>query len=151
MATSCEVLTHWKSSWCWESLGTGGEGDDREWDGWMASPTLRTWVWVNLGLGDGQGGLEYCDSWSHEESDATEQLNWTELRIFYVSYHVIGESISFIAAFPIWVYLAYFLLSDCWNWHLCLVSGLRGNTFRFSLLVWNTSGFIIYGHYYIEI
>ena len=33
--------------WCWERLGVGGEGDDRGWDGWMASPTQWTWVWVN--------------------------------------------------------------------------------------------------------
>ena len=30
-------LTHWKRLWCWEGLRAGGEGDDREWDGWMAS------------------------------------------------------------------------------------------------------------------
>ena len=35
--------------WCWEGLGAGGEGDDRGWDGWMASPTWWTWVWVNSG------------------------------------------------------------------------------------------------------
>ena len=33
--------------WCWERLKAGGEGDDRAWDGWMASPTQWTWVWVN--------------------------------------------------------------------------------------------------------
>ena len=33
--------------WCWEGLGAGGEGDDRGWDGWMASLTRWTWVWVN--------------------------------------------------------------------------------------------------------
>ena len=33
--------------WCWEGLGAGGEGDDRGWDGWMASPTRSAWVWVN--------------------------------------------------------------------------------------------------------
>ena len=32
--------------WCWEGLGAGGEGDDRGWDGWMASLTQWTWVWV---------------------------------------------------------------------------------------------------------
>ena len=32
------------------------------------------------GVGDGQGGLACCDSWSHKESDTTEQLNWTELK-----------------------------------------------------------------------
>ena len=37
LATSCEVLTHWKRPWCWEGLGAGGEGDDRGWDGWMAN------------------------------------------------------------------------------------------------------------------
>ena len=45
----CEELTHWKRPWCWEGLGAGGEGDDRGWDGWMASPTQWTWVWVDSG------------------------------------------------------------------------------------------------------
>ena len=45
----CEELTHLKRPWCWERLKAGGEGDDREWDGWMASPTQWTWVWVNSG------------------------------------------------------------------------------------------------------
>ena len=44
--TSCKELTHWKRLW-W--LGAGGEGDDRGWDGWMASLTRWTWVWVNCG------------------------------------------------------------------------------------------------------
>ena len=44
---SCEELTHWKRPWCWKGLGAGGEGDDRGWDGWMASLTRWTWVWVN--------------------------------------------------------------------------------------------------------
>ena len=49
LATSCKELTHWKRPWCWEGLGAGGEGDDRGWDGWMASPTQWAWVWVNSG------------------------------------------------------------------------------------------------------
>ena len=36
-------------SWCWERLKAGGEGDNRGWDGWMVSPTQRTWVWANSG------------------------------------------------------------------------------------------------------
>ena len=40
-------LNYWKRPWCWERLKVGGEGDDRGWDGWMASPTQWTWVWVN--------------------------------------------------------------------------------------------------------
>ena len=49
LATSCEELTHWKRPWCWEGLGAGGEGDDRGWNDWMASPTRWTRVWVNSG------------------------------------------------------------------------------------------------------
>ena len=47
LATWCEELTHLKRPWCWERLKAGGEGDNRGWDGWMASPTQWTWVWVN--------------------------------------------------------------------------------------------------------
>ena len=39
LATWCEELTPWERPWCWERLKAGGEGDDRGWDGWMASPT----------------------------------------------------------------------------------------------------------------
>ena len=28
-----------------------------------------------LGVGDGEGILEYCSSWGHKDSDTTEQLN----------------------------------------------------------------------------
>ena len=44
-----EELIHWKRPWCWEGLGAEGKGDDRGWDGWMASLTRWTWVWVNSG------------------------------------------------------------------------------------------------------
>ena len=46
LATSCEELIHWKRPWCWEGL-RAGEGDDRGWDDWIASPTQWTWVSVN--------------------------------------------------------------------------------------------------------
>ena len=46
LVTPCEELAHWKKPWYWEGLGAGGEGGDRGWDGWMASPTWA-WVWVN--------------------------------------------------------------------------------------------------------
>ena len=47
LATWCKELTQWKRPWCWERLRTGGEGDYRGWDGWIASPTQWKWVWVN--------------------------------------------------------------------------------------------------------
>ena len=47
LATWCKELTHWKRIWCWERSKAGGEGDNREWDGWLASRTEWTWVWAN--------------------------------------------------------------------------------------------------------
>ena len=76
----CEELTHWKRPWCWERLKVGGEGDDREWDGWKASLTRWTWVWVNYGnwwWTERPGvGLVCCSPWSHKES--TWLRDWTE-------------------------------------------------------------------------
>ena len=79
LATWCEELTHWKKPWCWEVLGAGGEGGNRGWDGWMASPTRWAWVGWTPAVGDGQGSLVCCDSWGRKESDTTERLKWTEL------------------------------------------------------------------------
>ena len=47
LASWCEELTHWKRPWCWEGLKAGGEGDDRGWNGWMASVTWWPWVWAS--------------------------------------------------------------------------------------------------------
>ena len=47
LATWCKELTHLKKSWCWERLKARREGDGRGWDGWMASLTQWTWVWVS--------------------------------------------------------------------------------------------------------
>ena len=50
----------------------------------MASPTQWTWVWVNPGAGDGQGGLACCGSWGHKESDTTELLNRTDPYNYFI-------------------------------------------------------------------
>ena len=49
LATWCEELSHLKRPWCWERLKERREGNDRGWDGWMASPTRWTWVWASSG------------------------------------------------------------------------------------------------------
>ena len=49
LATWCEESTHWKRPWCWERLRAWGEGDDRGWDGWMASLPQWTGVWAGSG------------------------------------------------------------------------------------------------------
>ena len=80
LATSYKELTHWKRLWCWEGLGAGGEGDDRGWDGWMASPIRWTWVWVNSGSWwwTGRPGmLQFMGSQRVRHQWVTE-LNWTE-------------------------------------------------------------------------
>ena len=74
-------LTHWKRPWCWEGLGAGGEGDNRGWDGWMASPTRRTWVWVNSGSWwwTGRPGVVQFMGLQRVGHDWATELNWTEL------------------------------------------------------------------------
>ena len=75
-------LTHLKRPWCWEKLRAGGEGDDRGWDGWMASPTQWTWVWVdsrNWWRTVRPGVLRFMGLQRVGHNWAIE-LNWTELR-----------------------------------------------------------------------
>ena len=64
-------------------LGAGGEGDDRGWDGWMASPIRWMWVWVNSGSWwwTGRPGMLQFMGSQRVIHDWTTQLNWTELNI----------------------------------------------------------------------
>ena len=78
LAIWCKELTHWKRPWCWERLKAGGEGNDRGWDGWMASLTQWIWVWVNSRSWWWTGKPGVLQSMGCKESDKTEQLNWTE-------------------------------------------------------------------------
>ena len=80
LTTWCEELTHWERLWCWEGLGAGGKGDNRGWDGWMASLTWWTWVWVDSGSWwwTGRPGvLRFMGPQRVGHNWATE-LNWTE-------------------------------------------------------------------------
>ena len=79
LAIWCQELTHLKRPWYWERLKAGGEGDDREWDGWMASPTPRTRIWADSRSWWWIGSLARCSPWGRKESDTTESLKWTEL------------------------------------------------------------------------
>ena len=67
--------------WCWERLGTGREGDDRGWDGWMASRTQWTWVWVNSGRWwwTGRPGVLRFTGLQRVGHDWATEMNWTEL------------------------------------------------------------------------
>ena len=71
---------YWKRLWCWEGLGARGEGDDRGWDGWMASLTQWTWVWVNSGSWwwTGRPGVLQFMGLQRVGQDWATELNWTE-------------------------------------------------------------------------
>ena len=58
--------------------GAGGEGDNRGWNGWKASLINGHEFKWTPGVGDGQGGLECCNSWGHKETRLSDwtKLNW---------------------------------------------------------------------------
>ena len=80
LATWWEELTHLKRPWCWERLKAGEEGDDRGWDGWMASLTQCTWVWVNSGNSCWTGRPGVLQSLGlHRVGEAwVTELNWSK-------------------------------------------------------------------------
>ena len=68
----------WKDPECWERMKVGGEGDNRGWDGWMASPTQWTWVWVNSGgwWWIGRAGVLQSTELQRVGHDWATELNW---------------------------------------------------------------------------
>ena len=76
----CQELTHLKRALCWERLRAGGEGDDRGWDGWMASPTQWTWVWLDSRSWwwTGRPGVLQFMGSQRVGHDWMTELNWTE-------------------------------------------------------------------------
>ena len=112
LATSCEELTHLKRLWCWEGLGAGGEGDGREWDGWMASLTRWTWVWVNSGSWwwTGRPGvLQFMGSQRVGHNWATELNRWLERDV---------DSTAFVARIllPALRRTVFHLCGYLWGW-----------------------------------
>ena len=90
LATWWEELTHWKRPWCWERLKAGGKGDGRGRDGWMASPTWWTWVWVNSGSWWRTGRPSV-----HGVTKSQTRLNeWTELNWILAPGRYTGEEAS---------------------------------------------------------
>ena len=83
--TWCEELTHLKKPWCWERFKPGREGDDRGWDGLMASPTQWTGVWVNSGSWrwTGRPGMLPSVRLQRVRHDWAAELSWTE--VFLIS------------------------------------------------------------------
>ena len=117
LATWCEEMTHFKRPWCWERLRAGGEADDRGWDGWMASLTQWTWVWVDsrswwwTGT---HGVLRFMGSQRVRHDWATE-LNWTE-QLTHTPPHT-HTSIPLKIFFSVMVYHRFFFF----NWKIVAV------------------------------
>ena len=88
LATWYEELTHLKRPWYWERLKTEGEGDNRGWDSWRASPIQRTWVWENSRSWwwTGKPGVLQCMGSQRVRHLWVTELNWTEYSIVYM-YH----------------------------------------------------------------
>ena len=82
LATCCKKLTHLKRPCYWERLRAVGEGDDRGWDGWMASLTRWTWVWVNSGSGwwTGRPGMLQSMGLQRVGDNWVTELNWRNPR-----------------------------------------------------------------------
>ena len=99
LATSCEELTHWKRPWCWEELGAGREGDDRGWDGWMASLTQWTWVWVSDYGGSLRDLVMDREAWCaviHGISKSQTRLSdWTELNWYFLLFVLAQRTLTF--------------------------------------------------------
>ena len=79
LVTWCKELSHWKRPWCWERLKTGGEGDNRGWDGWMASSTQWIWIWASSGSWwwTGRPGVLRFMGSQRVGHDWETELNWT--------------------------------------------------------------------------
>ena len=104
--TWCEEPTYWKRPWCWKRLKEGGEGDDRGWDGWMASLTGWMWVWVNSGrwCWTGKPGVLQFMGSQRVGHDWEAELNWIE-----------PDNRHWKNCFPIFPCHCLYISIDYWN------------------------------------
>ena len=154
LATSCEELTHWKRPWCWEGLGAGGEGDDRGWDGWMASLTRWTWVWVNSGSWwwTGRPGvLRFMGSQRVEHDWATE-LNWIIVNIFFLSFVLFLIMFLRFMYLEAWVVFHSFLgIPFVWSLWYSRYMNIRQFIFLYFLKARSGSGVRMPGIFHFEL
>ena len=95
LATWCEEQTHLKRPWCWERLKAGGEGEDRGWDGWMASPTQWTWIWVELVI-DRKAWHALVHGVAKSQTRLSDWIDWLNTFLKKIISIVLCEAISFL-------------------------------------------------------
>ena len=105
-----------KRPWCWEELGAGGEGDKRGWDGWMASLTRWTRVWVDSSSWWWTGSLVCCVAHGVAKS-RTQLSDWTELEQYLCQvtisiYKNIQPFYKVFAEFPRKILLEYLIATE---------------------------------------
>ena len=90
LATWCKELTQWERPWWWERLKAGREGDDRGWDGWMASLMLWAWFWVSSRSWWWAGKLGVLHSMGSQSrtrlSDWVEDFSFKSTPLLFVFY-----------------------------------------------------------------
>ena len=109
LATWWGELTRWKTPWCWERL-RAGEGEDRGWDGRMASLTWWTSVWATSRIWwwTGKPGVLQSMGWQRIGHDWATELNWTDswdVRIYLMILENLSECDRKIlpgAKLPVW-------------------------------------------------
>ena len=104
----------WKRPWCWEGLEAGGEGDDRGWDGWMASRTWWTWVWVNSGRWwwIGRPGVLRFMGLQRVGHDGATELNWTEWLLIDYCYSLSCDCPCFVLTLIRFAIFYYWILES---------------------------------------
>ena len=112
LASWWEELTHFKRPWCWERLKAGGEGDDRGWDGWMASPTQWTWICVNSGnwWWTGRPGVLQFMGSQRVGHDWVTVLNWIFQCLIVISnysFFIHSTTEGYLSCFQVWAIMNY--------------------------------------------
>ena len=152
LTTWCKELTHWKRPWCWERLKAGGEGDDRGWDGWMASATQWTCVWASSESWwwTGKPGMLQSMGLQRVRHNWVTELNWSSNTIIKATClrHLqlwakllpapLGSSVKWKKS-PLWrvQYGTFYLRDSLSENSLVNLNGRDRNSLREFLTFWN--------------
>ena len=103
---------YWRRPWCWEWLKTGGEGEDKQWDVWMASPTQWAWVWATSSTvwrTDKLGMLQSLASQRVRHDWATHTMGgwrrWPNFLLLYINISAFSLCLSDYKPLSIWMLL----------------------------------------------